>query len=89
MLYMIIERFRNADPRPVYKRFRESGRLAPNGVEYVDSWVTDNLAVCYQVMKCEDRSLLDEWIANWSDIVDFEVIPVMTSLEARTKAEAE
>lgn len=83
MLYMIIERFRNGDPLPVYRRFRDRGRLAPEGLRYVDSWVTEDLTVCYQVMECAERSLLDRWIAEWSDLVAFEIVPVMTSAEAR------
>jgi hypothetical protein len=83
MLYMIIERFRNGDPLPVYRRFRERGRLAPEGLRYVDSWVTEDLKECYQVMECAERSLLDQWISEWSDLVAFEVVPVMTSAEAR------
>lgn len=82
MLYMVIENFRGGDPGPVYRRFREQGRLAPDGLEYVSSWVTDDLKRCYQVMQCDDRSLLDEWISHWSDIVDFDVLPVVTSAEA-------
>lgn len=82
MLYMIIERFRDGDPRPVYRRFRERGRLAPDGLRYVSSWVTTDLALCYQVMECDDRRLLDEWISQWNDIVDFECVPVITSPEA-------
>jgi len=82
MLFLVIESFRGGDPRPVYARFAERGRLAPDGLAYVASWVTDDLARCYQVMECDDRALLDEWMANWSDIVDFEVLPVMTSAQA-------
>lgn len=82
MLFMILEHYRGGDPAPVYRRFRERGRLAPEGLRYVSSWVTEDLAHCYQVMECDDRALLDEWISNWRDIVDFEVIPVMTSAEA-------
>jgi hypothetical protein len=81
-LYMVIERFKNADPEPVYARFRERGRLAPEGLTYVASWVDHALATCYQVMDTHDRALLDAWIANWSDLVDFEVVPVITSKEA-------
>ena len=79
---MIIEHFRNGDPVPVYRRFREKGRLAPEGLNYVNSWVTPDLKTCYQVMETEDRALLDEWMANWADLVDFEVHPVITSPEA-------
>lgn len=85
MLYMIVEHFRDGDPRPVYRRFREKGRLAPEGLHYVSSWVTPDLKHCYQVMECEDRSLLDQWLAQWKDIVDFECIPVITSAEAASK----
>ena len=82
---MVIEHFRGGDPRPVYSRFREQGRLAPDGLNYVGSWVTPDLQHCYQVMECEDRVLLDEWINAWSDLVEFEVIPVVTSREAAEK----
>lgn len=81
-LYMIIERFKSADPVPVYRRFRERGRLAPEGLAYISSWIDVGMTTCYQVMETSDRALLDQWIANWSDIVDFEVIPVITSKEA-------
>lgn len=86
MLFMIIERFAGGDPRPVYERFAAKGRMAPEGVDYINSWVTPDLKICYQVMESPDRKLLDQWIANWSDIVDFEVIPVITSAEARQRA---
>jgi hypothetical protein len=83
MLYMIIERFRNGDPVPVYRRFRDRGRQAPDGLTYVSSWITTDLAVCYQVMECEDRALLDQWTKRWDDVCDFEIIPVVTSAEAQ------
>jgi len=82
MLFMIIERYRNNDPVPVYRRFREQGRMAPDGLRYVMSWVTPDLATCYQVMECDDARLIDDWTAHWNDIVDFEIIPVVTSTEA-------
>jgi hypothetical protein len=82
MLYMIIETFRDGNPIPVYRRFRERGRLMPTWIEYRGSWITDDLRRCFQVMECDDRALLDQWMANWSDIIDFEVIPVVTSAEA-------
>ena len=66
MLYMIVEHFRNGDPKPVYARFRDKGRLAPEGLKYINSWVTDDLAHCYQVMECDDRSLLDQWLAEYA-----------------------
>ncbi len=83
MLYMIIEHFRGGDPVPVYRRFRDRGRLASEGLRYVDSWVTPDLKHCYQVMECADRALLDEWMAAWSDLVEYEVAPVISSAEAQ------
>lgn len=85
MTFLVIERFRNGDAEPVYKRFREHGRLAPEGVEYVASWVDDSLQMCFQVMECESRSLLDKWVANWEDLVEFEVFSVITSAEAQCR----
>ena len=82
MQFMIVERFRGGDPLPVYRRFRDRGRLAPEGLRYIASWVSQDLSCCFQVMECEDHRLLDEWMANWRDLVDFEVIPAMTSSEA-------
>ncbi len=79
---MIIERFVDKDPVPVYRRFRDRGRLAPEGLRYVSSWVDRELAFCFQIMETTERALLDEWIANWSDIVAFEIYPVISSKEA-------
>ena len=84
-LYMVIENFKKGDAVPVYRRFRDRGRLAPTGLSYVSSWVNDKLDRCYQLMETEDRALLDQWIVNWSDIVDFEVHPVISSEEASEK----
>lgn len=83
--YMVVEHFRGGNAVPVYARFRAKGRLAPAGLEYVTSWVTDDLQHCYQVMACADRALLDEWIANWSDLVAFDVVPVISSAEAASR----
>ena len=84
-LYMVVENFRNGDALPVYRRFRDHGRLAPEGLSYISSWVTESLDRCYQVMETENRALLDQWIANWNDVVDFEVHPVIISKEAAAK----
>lgn len=81
-LYMVIEHFKGGDAAPVYLRFRDRGRLAPEGLSYVSSWVDAKLERCYQLMETEDPKLLDQWIGNWSDIVDFEVHPVISSTEA-------
>lgn len=87
MLFMVIEHFRDGDPKPVYERFRARGRLAPAGLTYVNSWVTDDLTRCYQVMECADRRLLDAWIAAWEDLVQFEVLPVITSADASARVQ--
>jgi len=84
-LYMVVEHFRNKDAVPVYRRFRERGRLAPDGLRYVSSWIDDRLERCYQLMETDDRAQLDQWIANWNDLVEFEVYPVMTSQQAAEK----
>jgi len=84
-MYMVVESFKNKDAVAVYRRFRDKGRLAPECVIYVSSWVDDKLERCYQLMESDDRRLLDEWIANWSDLVDFEVHAVITSKEAAEK----
>jgi Domain of unknown function (DUF3303) len=82
VLYMIVEHFRNGDAVPVYRRFRDCGRMAPDGLRHVSSWVTEDLRRCYQVMECDDPSLLAQWTARWADLVEFELIPVVTSTEA-------
>jgi hypothetical protein len=82
MLFLVIEHYKEGDAAPVYRRFRDHGRLAPAGVDYVGSWVTEDLATCYQVMQAADRALLDQWLDSWRDLVDFEVMPVLTSAEA-------
>lgn len=85
-LFMVIERYRNGDAAPVYRRFRERGRMAPEGLAYISSWVTEDMATCYQVMETADRRLLDEWMEHWKDLVAFEVHPVMTSAQAAERA---
>lgn len=82
MLYMVIEQYRGGDPVPVYRRFRERGRMAPEGLVYINSWVTMDTRRCYQIMECDDPQLLQHWIAQWADLVDFEIVPVVTSAEA-------
>jgi len=85
MLFVVIEHYRNGDPLPVYRRFRDRGRLMPDGVEYRGSWITEDLAHCYQVMECQQRAQLEQWMAHWNDLVDFEVIPVVTSRQAQER----
>ena len=82
MLFLVVEHFREGNAIPVYRRFRDRGRLAPAGLAYVASWVTTDLTRCYQVMECDDRAMLDEWMSHWEDLVHFEVLPVVSSAEA-------
>ena len=84
-LYMVVEHFKNKDAVPVYRRFRDKGRMMPVGLIYVSSWVDQGLERCYQLMETDDHALLDEWMANWSDLMEFEVYPVITSKEAVEK----
>ena len=83
---MIIENFHPGKVGAIYRRLEASGRHMPAGLTYVGSWITDDLTMCYQVMECRDPALLDEWISHWSDLVDFEVIPVISSDEAKERA---
>ena len=81
MLFMVIERFKDRDALAVYRRFHERGRMAPDGLVYIDSWVEENRDRCFQLMECDDERLLEQWAAHWRDLVEFEFIPVVTSKE--------
>jgi hypothetical protein len=85
MLYMVVEMFKNGDAAPVYERFRQRGRLAPEGLNYISSWVDMSLQRCFQLMETDDRALLEEWLSRWQDLVDFEVFPVISSAEAAAR----
>ena len=82
MLFMVIERFRDGDAAAVYRRHRERGRMLPEGLRYVDSWVEPDFGRCFQLMECGDPQLIRQWTARWEDLVDFEVVAVVTSKEA-------
>jgi Domain of unknown function (DUF3303) len=81
MLFMVIEHFKDGDPKPVGDRFRRNGRMLPEGVIYHASWIDSPNAQCFQVMEAPDRKSLNPWIAAWDDLVDFDVVPVQTSAE--------
>lgn len=81
-MYMVVERFKNNDAVPIYRRYQERGRMMPMGLEYLSSWVDEKMERCFQLMETEDPSLFEQWIANWKDLADFEVFPVVTSREA-------
>lgn len=76
MLFMVIENFRGQDAKSVYRRFQERGRLMPEGVTFVESWVSADLSRCFQIMESQDVTLLQRWVAEWSDLVEFEIIPI-------------
>jgi hypothetical protein len=82
MLFMIIERFREGRAADVYRRFRERGRMAPDGVTYIASWVDMDFVRCFQVMEAADETLIRQWAANWDDLVEFEIVPVRASVQA-------
>ncbi len=82
MLFMVIERFKNRDAKAVYRRFRDQGRMAPDGLTYVESWVEANFDRCFQLMECDDVRLLQQWATHWRDLVDFEFVTVLRSKEA-------
>ena len=82
MLFMVIERFRPGQAPEVYRRFRDRGRMAPDGLRYISSWVDLNFERCFQVMETDSEALFREWTANWDDVIDFEIVPVRTSAEA-------
>jgi hypothetical protein len=86
MQYMVIERYREGKIKEVYRRFAENGRMMPEGVTYEGSWINESVTVCFQVMSTNQLALLEEWMDQWKDLVDFEVIPVISSEEAKLKA---
>lgn len=79
MLFMVIERYKNRDARAVYRRFREQGRMAPEGLTYVGSWIETNFDRCFQLMECTDARLLQQWVLRWADLIEFEFVPVVPS----------
>ena len=88
MMYMIIETFRQNKVKELYKRFEEKGRQLPTGVHYVNSWINEEITTCYQVMESDSLEKINEWIQHWNDLADFEVIPVITSAQAKEKVNA-
>jgi hypothetical protein len=82
MLYMVVECFKEEAASEIYRRFREKGRMMPYGLEYVWSWIDVDFKICYQLMHTEDGALFDRWTEHWSDLMEFEIVPVRTSAEA-------
>jgi Protein of unknown function (DUF3303) len=86
MLFMVIERFKNRDAKAVYQRFNQRGRMLPDGLTYVGSWVEDNFDRCFQLMECDDPDLFEQWLIHWRDLADFEIVHVVLSAEAAAAA---
>jgi hypothetical protein len=87
MLFMVVERFKNRAPQPVYRRLAETGRQMAEGLKYVDSWIEPNFDRCFQLMETDDLRLLQSWILAWSDLMEFEIVPVVPSKDTRETVE--
>jgi hypothetical protein len=83
VLFMVIERSRSRAPKPIYRRLRDQGRQMPDGLKYVDSWIEPTFERCFQLMECDDTRLLQQWIVHWSDLMDFEIVPVVPAKDTR------
>jgi hypothetical protein len=81
MLFMVIEDFRNRDRKAIYRRFRDNGRMAPDGLQFVNSWMSADMSRCFQLMETDDVTLFQKWVAEWCDIGEFEIVPVVTGKE--------
>jgi hypothetical protein len=88
MLFMVIEHFKNKDAKAIYRRLRDQGRMQPEGLKYVSSWIDAGLNRCWQVMECDDVRLLQQWIACWSDLTEFEIVPVVPSQDVQALMQA-
>jgi hypothetical protein len=89
MLFMVIENFREQNAKAVYRRFHERGRMMPDGLTFVSSYVAADLGRCFQVMEANDVTLLQRWVAEWSDLIDFEIVPVVTGKDVATALESQ
>jgi hypothetical protein len=89
MLFMVIESYRDNNAAAVYRRFREKGRMLPDGLQYVDSWVEVNRGRCFQLMECDDVQLFQQWVARWDDLVGFEIVAVHSSKDAAAVVETD
>jgi hypothetical protein len=81
MLFMVVEDFRNRDRKAIYRRFRDKGRMMPEGLQFVSSWMTADMSRCFQLMEADDVTLFQKWVAEWCDIGEFEILPVVTGKE--------
>jgi hypothetical protein len=88
MLFMVIENYRNGDAKAIYRRFRDHGRMMPEGLSFIGSWVTADLKRCFLVLESDDVGLVQQWVTAWSDLVDFEIVPVSAGGKAVAEAVA-
>ncbi len=88
MRFIVIERFRNQNADAVYRRLREKGRMMPEGVSFIESWVTADLGRCFQLMEADDVAKLQEWVAQWLDLIEFEIAPVIAGSQTASRFEA-
>ena len=89
MQFMVVETFRGQDAKAVYRRLREKGRMMPEGLKFVSSYVAADLSRCFQLMECEDVALLQKWVAAWSDLMAFDVVPVVAGKETAAALDAQ
>jgi len=89
MRYMVVEHFNPGAAPAIYGRFAEKGRMMPEGLRYIDSWIVEDLQTCYQLMETDDFGLFAQWTRNWDDLASFEIVPVLSSAEARARAMAQ
>jgi len=85
MQYMVIEKFHKGKVSALYQRFEEKGRMLPDGVKYINSWISEDVSVCYQLMESSTKEKLHQWIRHWDDLADFEIVPVISSAAAKKK----
>ena len=83
MLFMVVEHFKDGKTKDIYQRLQAKGRSMPEGLKYIDSWISASLDRCFQLMECDDPALFQEWILEWSDLVTFEIIPVVSSNQTK------
>lgn len=88
MLFMIIERFKDCNPKPIYQHLRDNGRGLPEGLKYIDSWIEPNFDRCFQLMECDDARLIQAWILHWGDLASFKIVPVVPSKQTRELVES-
>ena len=89
MLFMVIERFKDRNPEPIYSRLREQGRALPDGLRYIDSWIEANFDRCFQLMECDDVVQFQRWVLQWRDLAEFEIVPISPSKAVRAMFSAE